>query len=988
MSETVQFVHVEGEENVSVAVAGDVVQGDKIVQQYLGSGAEFYRPDLEKVKPPLFESPPIAEPLVSVLLAKRMLVLGGTGLREKAELSRHLAWLLQERLANRLEADAGDQVTILEAPWGTARPQLEARFAGETEPTIFLLRDADPFRFDHNLERLRQLIQASPHYLLITTNSARSSWGLEAAHAARDLWCELGSRDVYSSEYLAHLLRSRLLAARELLPAALFPRGLDAASKGGIEQPLIGDLTLAEAVETLTGRGPVLSLCSWVLSSRRPLTERHVRRQIQLLKGDGAALHSWYLQLEPRHRLLVTGVLLFERLLDDQLFAALDLAVERVWRPRQPGLESFDYQDFDLLDAYVTTSAAEGGGVQFELTPAEAYQGLLAVVWRLHRRHLLATLPQISELVREAGRRSWRWRQKRGHGAATARTFSLEPPSLKDERGSQSSVPGTKDLLPDFDDEEEQGESPARIVPLSRWERSGPLRELIGSAPRRERFCAVVARSLGQIGLVSPDAIERCLFELAAHGSWEAQSVAALALVALRGTPREGRLFSSLSAWYHDARRRAEALGSASQPSKVASEHAYVRATVALAVYYGALADRSGELAEGYIRLLSELAADMTPVVRERLRRQTLPALVLGHQRQLDPVLRNLVRYSDLIEPVAASWASAHPLRPEETAELLEAWMSESLGGQPAAPPSVSIREAQLATVALTYGYIDYRDPGCRLTVAQAVIHLKALLREPHPFLRKRVFRAIGLLISRWFQELEGSFQSLVESIPISDRGEIIRPLASLYVEQRSQLSGGEGMVVAGARAVPVWLSSARPLTPVETALERWLLDEGEPVAQQISFETLSTFLGGPLGQAEAQWQWQTWGREHGGAGAAPQTPSQAAAIPPTPLPRHPLRESTAVPRLFLALATLGAPEERGTLLPLTAEVVQDLEEDRSLVTRLLAGWSRRQGKLGTAGKALARFARWYQNRVLFLLAALAVGAISLVVLTLLSVGW
>lgn len=939
-------------------VAGGSFAGDQL--NYYSESSDFHTPDLARAASPFFCSEVVAEWLVAELSSRRLLVLGGPVLREKVELARHLAWRAKGRLPLSHSGEAPLEIEVVEALPGGNRLRMVAEFEQRTEPTIFLLGDVEPYHVGHDLVRLHRQVEASPHFLLLSTDKTREAWGIVGAHPAREVWKELSGRDVYPPAELAKFLRHQLVAAQGQFPAELLPQGPQTAGEEAQQAWLIGDLTLLEATEKFECRGQVLSLATWLRSPRRTLNEKRVRNQIRILRGEQVAARGWYQQLEPKHQVLVAGCLLFERLYDDQLFAVLDIAVEQVWRPRQPQLEAFDYQDLDALDAYFSTLTTETGAAQVGVTAEGMNRDLLTTVWELSRRLLLVCLPLISELVQEAGRQGWRTRLRFGGGLTPGRFAAKQPRPRPEPSAAPSVVPGAEDQ--DEGADEPDSGAAASSAPLSRFVGFGPLRELFASAQRRQRFCEVASDSLGRLGLLSPAAVERCLFELAAHNSWEAQAVVARALESWQDTERAEDLFRILREWYEEALRQ-ERLLAAKESTKERRRQGSVRATLGLVVVFAALRAVSGELPDVYLRFTRRLAVDPSQTVRTRLRVEILPALVRWHQAHSDSLLRELASHGDLSQVIAFTWAQEHAFRPEETAKLLETWFEDGQRGG-------VWRIGLLGTVALTYGHLDYARRSCRVPISLAMTRLRGLLRDPDPTLRRRVFQAIGLLLAQSFETLRSVFPELVEELPLVDRGEILGPLLELYTDQRANLSGGDAQLEVDGRFFAVWASSGRPLTAVEAALEGWVADESHAPAQQLSFAALCAFRGSPLGLAEARWR------------AQPQASGWSAPVAlggELPAGSGPaLREAPVMAWWILRWLTRGNPVLREEAWWLAPEALAVAAKEPWPVRVVLTIWQRRQEGLAPIGKLLSRFLVWYGNRGCLVLAAFLLFALLL----------
>lgn len=964
--ETIVFGGVVSAHDQGVAIGGDVmgdVVGQQIVQN-LYQASDFHEPDLEPVASPGFESPPVTSELVQTLSRHRLVLLGGARFEDKETLARHLAWvLLQRRDGN----GDGPGLAVKECVCGAGALDLDQELERTRRPTLFLLQRAEVRHVGFSLEAVHKRVVVGRHFLLVTTDAARTSWLQGRSTLPGVVWRELTSREVYPVAYLAHELRRRLADGE--LPPTIYPDGAPDEWQPGLDRPLVAGLSLGAVAERLDSPEDVRLLVEWIRAAEPPVGAREILARIEELQGDDAAVQSWYRRREPRHQLLAAGLLFFDGLFDDQLFGALDVAVARAWRFREPGLESFDYHDLDALDTYFRRSATAASGVRVESRSDGQAEALRRAVWRFHRRQLVSLLPVVSDLVREAGTRAWRQRVEEGGNEVEFQRARGARPPAKEARKKKAEPAGGQEAP------QGQPSSPAEPAPaaardrkpeatasLSRWEEYGPAREIMSSPERRQRLCEVISRSLGRIGLLSVHTVERCLLELARHGSWEAQEVAAQALASWREGSDEELLFRFLREWYEEASRREADLSRRARlrPGTTWSyEHAHIRATVSMAIFYVALDEEPDGLAPPLVELLAKLVHDPSDRVRVRFRSSALPAVVARHVRQLDRLVWDLVRYRDLIEPVAVGWGLAYTLRPEVASALVEEWRRRCLAQPPVAPTRIaSPREARLATVALTYGYIDYDHPDPPLTPVAALAKLEGLLSEEHPFVRGHLLTTVGRLISGHLDQIRHRLPAFVEQVPLDDRWAIVAALVDAYRIERRDLIGGQGTIEVGGARYAVWIGAGRPPTLVERVLERWLCDSTQPAAQQVAFSALAACAGSDVDVAEAHWR-------HG-QGAARSSAVERRRLArhwqPGP-PRPSVRRAPASIRLLLWLLTVGREDLRSTLQHVAAELPEQLRRFTWAVGSLLFGWQRRRDEVGTLGRYLSRIAEIYRRR-------------------------
>lgn len=959
-----QRVHTHGTGNFVQMAGRDIVE-----ELHVHALAEFLSPSLDDVKPPAFEVLPVADPLTERLRRQRLLILGGTSLAEKTTIARHLAWYLGASL----DHGAGeDDLPVQEWIRSAARPRLDAALAEEKQPTIFLLPRVQPYHLDHDPERLRHMVERAGHYAVVTTDTADSQWGLDNRETARELWVELLPRQVYEPGYLGYFLCNEIHRVEGTLPQEVRLREAPPSPRQVLDLPLVVGLTVGEVVEHLQTPDQISSLVRWIAAAEGRLDAPRLREVVHQLAGDRAAIHRWYRQLDERQQLLALGLALFDGLFDDQLFAALELMMDLVWRPRNPALAAFDYCDLEALTGYFRLTEAAAGGVRVETHSAQQRQALLEVAWKLHRRQLLATLPVLTRLVRQAGDR-WSTVRERWSGRSSRLwQMATEAFDTLGDRGQPAADPAEGEPKTN----EEEGEAAAAAerpsgegedgnaagsLHLSRWQRYGPANELAGTRARKERFFAVAAEALSHLASLAFHAVESCLMELAADGARDVQVVAARAMARWREQPESERLlFKTLKAWRDEAAVK-ERLRRAVNPRdrRATNPLAQVRATVALTVGYAVLYDRPNRLHDELQELLAALADDHQPDVRDRFCFQTLPFALSLHRRQLEPLVEDLVRYTELISPIGLGWAYACRIQPADALGLLDEWRQSCRTATPANPQVLTLRETRLATVALTYGSMSFDGQAAPVPQARAFGELRQILAETHPFVRQQAVLALVLQAGHSLGEVEAELRASMAAVSLEERNLLLGTFKRLYLEQRRTLSGCDDELPVKEIYYPVWLDGAkRPETGVEKVLRDWLADGSQPVAQQIALEALAVFSATPLDREERKWR---KAREE----EAEEEARQAAA-PVAGLARwqpQPLRPTGWVTWVAAAVLTLFELKWRPTLAALAPEMIHLRRSDPQALEALLTGWPRQGEELEAIRRHLGRFDVYYRHR-------------------------
>jgi len=641
-------------------------------------------------------------------------------------------------------------------------------------------------------------------------------------------------------------------------------------------KPLVGELTVRAAAERLKTLDNVALFVQLLCAERDTVSEARVRDLIDLAQDTGRMLRQWYhAVLDPREQLLALGLSFFEGLLDDQFFAALETVVENAWRRRDASLRALDYCDLDNLRNFFSFVEAQDQTTRIESRLPEQRQALFQLAWDSHRRQILSALPVLTLLVRNS---------------VSVRAVNSE---------------------------------------------------LYGSPGRRKQLRNAIGETLSDVGLISTNAVQDALLTLAADSETGVQAVAASAMARWRAYGHHDDLVDMLQTWQYETsvlnviktiiEGREEEEGEKSEGAL-----AYIRATMALTLGYAARYDPPNQLSPELCTLLEDLAADQSRLVQNRLANYTLPMIVPLHLDQLSRTLHDLVRYVSLIPAIGASLANAYRQYPERVLQIIEGWHAEAkTSAEQSVTVEITRRDALLAAVVMTYGYIDYGAGIGPLTADEAFSRLESMLDEERdPFVRTAVIRAIGMQAKDRFEKVEPLLYRFVRVVTEDERAEIVKVLTDMYRAQRASLEGGEDVIEVKDHRYPVWVGSGRPLTAVEEAMFRWIKNPSNPVAQQIATQAFVNFARA-LDQEEMRQVAKLRGERARAAEAAKREQERVLQ----PLARGLRQGGFFVDRLIPWLVTLTAAQYRSVIHGLLPEVVAQAQRSKDTMSFVLWKW-------------------------------------------------
>lgn len=597
------------------------------------------------------------------------------------------------------------------------------------------------------------------------------------ADSARHFWYDLDPEELFAPQELAHTLVQRMIQVRDVLPADLVKNAVAGSALDGQLQPI----DIAQRLKTLN---KVLVFVYELRGQQQfpngaldKLVEEIVQRDTTTLDK---AISAWFTtMLTPRDRLLALNVSFFTGMLETQFFAALEYLFERVWRQRDPNLIAYDYNDLAQISLYF--NLIETRTQERLLEERFPYQRLLLLqaAWPTHRRQILVALPVLAALAH-------------------------------DSIGERVAHP-----------------------------------ELFGLAMSRNQLRQAISDTISDIGLIDVGAVQQTLIELAADRSIRVQAVAAAAMARWRYFGKDQQLYNTLKSWQTEQRFLDLVMQAAKE--RVADSSivalAYVRATVAITVGYASQYDPPNQLAVPLIERFVELAHDPNFMVRDRFRRYTLPLIVPRHLNQIQEELRQLSLADDMPDWIAMSLSEAYKTMPTDVMRTLGLWhnaVDKRSVGRPRSR-TISLREATLATIALTYGRIDYAESGGPLSADEAFERLKLILNEEkHFFVRQATLLALLLQAERSFARVEQLLPRVLVELQEQEREQIINALVQMHLHQRAELAGGADSARIGTQIYPIWFPpQRRPLTEIEQVLFRWMKDANNPVVQQIALRTL-----------------------------------------------------------------------------------------------------------------------------------------------------
>ena len=730
---------------------------------------DFFEPNLAQFSPPAFLSPPFAKEITSKLLKHRLIIIGGKPSIDKAEIARHIGWCLHHEQFDSTNDE--NQVAVLEWAKQSNSQSLDISLRETENPTIFILPKLSPEHLNYDPSRYRNIIQKENHYVIASSDVPTDVWKMSSQQESI-FWFEV-TPELYSVDYLASVLRQKLHESSKRLPKNL--ANLDWQKR----QDLVDNVLVDNVAAKLKIPSNIDVFVDFICDEDNP-DEEKIGQILSRTVDHGAGLTQWYYQLEPRQQLLTVALNFFDGLFDDQLFASLDLIVERVWRQRNPLLVSFDYHDLEDVKSIYNFVAAENGSVKIENRSPERRQALLKMAWQSHRRYILATLNQLAQIVIDS---------------SPSRSTNIELYGSETKQEHIRTVIGT--TLSDLG-----------LISIDSIEQT--LLQLAASDHPYTQIVAAEAMARWRIFNRDKD-----LFDTL--GRWRTVTQLREIVDVILKKKEENRY--DAYAYIRSTIALTVGFAAAYDPPNQLSEE---------------LHDLIRKLAFDDNKLVRQrfLTYTLPFIVGQHwkqlentlwdfaVRVDLLPSIGVSLARayRSDP---------DGITGLLDSW--------QKRAGKLKVQQKDKHPRH---------REGVLATVALTYGYLPYYAKIGSLTAEQAFKKLHTFLanENEHPFVRIAVIRAISLMAQKRFADIEPYLRNIVADIQPEEEEQVVDIIKDLFLKQRANLEGGERTISINGKYYPIWIKGKTPLTEVESAMFKWINQSKNQNAQEIGLQANIAF--------------------------------------------------------------------------------------------------------------------------------------------------
>jgi len=679
----------------------------------------------------------IIKEFVEILDDNRLLVISGADIEEKYDFIQYLAWCLSKQ-GKRF--NQGNTPAIFKWQHGSVR-QIESKFQKSKNPSIYLFIQVSPQEVGPEfLSIIKNASTSTQHCVIVTTERHKDVWKL-SEEEENLYWKEFTTNQLYN---LNDLIKALFKAFKKeefqdwnkievSLQQQILKTNFDKLKEPG-NLNLVDHFTFQKITEKLQTPKKITLfvnvLYKELQNKEQELNEAFIDKLIGKIQASHKINYWYYHILNSREQLLALGLNLFSGLREDQFFAALEEVVENVWQKRNPDLQALDYCDLDNLRNFFTIPITKDSRSQEIKSDIPRRSQLFKVAWKCHGRQILATLPIITNLVKNSVANRSFHSQLYGTQELSEKIQTVLTETVS-EIGYISPI-AVRDTLRQFAADNEREVQEVAVYAIARWYALGREKELFEILNAWLNECASIPKKQ-------------------------------------ENTQNQ-------------------------EQSAELQESDYIRTTVALTIGYATKdydLPNAHKHSESYYHLLKQLSDlqkddhDDHPAYVSFC--SYLPIIVSRHfaQQPLRDSLCYMAQYRNLVGTISDILAKEYQTRPKEVLDILETWQQNQ--DNRLLIHSLSAREHLLSTIALSYGKIDCNENVYPFSATQAFKCLQDILQKGI-LVRQAVITAIGMKLRQKFEEIEPLFFNTIPQLVDYEHEyqKIVDILTVIYLEQNA----------------------------------------------------------------------------------------------------------------------------------------------------------------------------------------------------------
>ncbi len=355
-------------ENLAMGDFHQHLYSDKpqLVRVYFGDSDQEYLP------PNYFET------LFRQTADKRIVFISGDNVLSKTDLARHLSSkIIQQNPFKEFKI-----VELLqENEHSDARTSIFDILNKEhCEQKVVLLTDLHPEKIDYNFDKLLDYAVDHSCVFIISVNHSLETWK-KAGTLVGDFWFNIPDGRHYSEEQLLDFFLLQL----EKNPPVFMD---DNSSTSSTNTLLSATLTVQSVIDRFNSLDQVNLFLKYYVGLPEFPSDRKVIELIEALcNGHAQMVRSWFYQLTHRNKIIALSAALFDGLLIDQYFEALNnITAETFWETSDPSLKALDYFHLSFLDTFFLIQTR--GEQQYILSKTPLIKSILLELGKTeYRRH-------------------------------------------------------------------------------------------------------------------------------------------------------------------------------------------------------------------------------------------------------------------------------------------------------------------------------------------------------------------------------------------------------------------------------------------------------------------------------------------------------------------------------------------------------------------------------------------------------------------------
>ncbi|WP_341902382.1 hypothetical protein [Fluviicola taffensis] len=337
--------------------------------------------------------PNYMENLLQLALEKRIVFIAGDNIFGQNDLARYLAFQIKakEEFQDKEIVELFDKNENQEE----RKSLFDLLYNEKCHQKIVLLTNLHPEKIDYNFDRLLDYSIDESCLFIISMDYGLEIWK-KAGKLVVDYWFEIPEGRHYSEIQLQSYFLQRFHKER--------PKFWLLSMEATNQDSLLSETWSVES--TINRFGNIdqvnLFLNYYVGLSEFPDDRKLLELVEALCQGNSKMVRSWFYQLNHRNKMVVLGATMFDGMLVDQFFEALnDINIQTFWETSDPTLKALDYFQLSFLDPFFQIQLRNEEQYIFCKTPQ--VKSVLLDLGRVeYRRHFKAAMDVFYRLMRNS----------------------------------------------------------------------------------------------------------------------------------------------------------------------------------------------------------------------------------------------------------------------------------------------------------------------------------------------------------------------------------------------------------------------------------------------------------------------------------------------------------------------------------------------------------------------------------------------------------